>query len=244
MKVGIFVWTWNESHMLPQFVAHYRRALHDAQDVVFHVFDNQSTDGTRAIARRLGCRVRLFVTDGLRDDVHATMKSEVWKRYRRAYDWVLTCDCDEFVDVSVAKLAAAAARGYALIRPAGYNMVGRAMARTLDVSTITRGVRARMYDKPIVFRPDCLLTNDFTPGAHSSTATAVSGTVKTLRRGFKLRHYKYLNLDYVIRRYADLQRRRSPLNLERSWGFQYAWSPQQISEDYALAWKKARAVPG
>lgn len=84
MKLGVFVWTWNEAAMLPQFVAHYRRRMGwDGVDI--HVYDNGSTDGTSDIARALGCRVQTFATDGLRDDVHATMKSRVWKPFRRAY---------------------------------------------------------------------------------------------------------------------------------------------------------------
>ncbi len=234
MKVAVFVVTWNEQIMLPQFVAHYRRVLGAGTDIF--VVDNESSDATRTIARLLGCRVRVFRSDGLRDDINSLIKSTEWVPHRRKYDWVIVCDCDEFVDVSPELLMRASKKGFTVISTQGYDMVGN---RGTDTSVITRGVRATGEDKPIVIDPSAITGCEFAPGAHTAK---FHGRVSIWRHGCVLRHFKFINPAYVVARYAALRERRSPLNRKKTWGGQYEMPASDVLLHHRRMLRAARVV--
>ena len=69
---------WNEAHMLPYAVRFYQSRFPPGT-VQITVYDNESTDTTAHLARRLGCRVHSLVTNqSLSDRAHVDMNNEAW----------------------------------------------------------------------------------------------------------------------------------------------------------------------
>jgi len=57
----------------------------------------------------------------------------------------------------------------------------------------------------------------------------------------KILHFKYLGLEYVASRYAELAKRRSPFNIEQGFGHQYSRNRDELASD--IASYQQRAIP-
>src|SRR5215204_1670560 len=94
LRVAVIMPCWNEAVLLPYFFRNYAWAER------ILVFDNRSTDDSRAIVKRYPkAEVRDFDTKGVHDDIFLTeIKNTAWKEFRgKGYDYVCVVDGDEFL---------------------------------------------------------------------------------------------------------------------------------------------------
>lgn len=233
--ITFYTIAYNEEVMLPQFIKHYRTRFPGCRIVVYN---NMSDDRTKDIAFEFGCEVIDYDTGGKLSDIkYLEIKNNCWKD--ATTDWVWVGDVDEHCLFTQADLINEDAAGANILRFEGYNMV--AMRPTLDVTQIEYGVRAPSYDKSYCFNRIQIDSVNYNPGAHTCKPITVMGAyeVKYSEQKYKCLHYKYLNLEFMIKRHAIFASRLSPENIAKGYGFHYRYPAAKIRKEFADAQRNA-----
>ena len=246
----IYTLTYNEAYMLPYFVAHYRRMFPGCRIVVF---DNESNDGTRALALSLHCEVRTNATRGKLDDSRylqiknncwkpdytpPPFNGEGWEGVEALPGWAIVVDCDEFLDITAGQLAEEEARGTTHIRGEGFNMVN---VLSMSFSSIRHGLRAPSYDKVVCFNTRHVAEVNYGAGCHADNLIPTNGTPLS-GASYRLRHYKYIDVNYMVQRHAMFARRLSAINLKNGWGCHYQYTEAEIRHEFNQAKKWAQII--
>jgi len=198
--VDVFAICYNEEVMLPHFIKHYK----DKFNANITIYDNFSTDKSQQIIQDLGCNLITYDSGGqIRDDLYLGIKNECWKKSKAK--WVIVCDVDEFLEVPKEPIDKCS-----IIRTTGYDMIGMPPSR--------KGVANPMYNKSIMFRPNCLKQIGYQPGAHKCDP---SGKVVYSELPVNLLHYKYISEEYVYGRHTMYQERLSDFNKTYKFGAEY-----------------------
>lgn len=229
MKLEIYTFTFDEAHILPHFVMHYR-TIDPCCSI--NVFDNGSTDGTREIAESMGCTVQIFDTGGRRSDVAmSAIKNSCWKA--SAADWVVVCDCDEFLHVSRHSLAAEVKKGASILRVHGFEVVG---AKGFPLRRI-RSYPSIWYCKSICFRPSKINDINYSPGAHHCSPR---GSVVFSRSHYRLDHFRYISYRLLLKKHLRHYRRSNLEEAASGYGIGYqAYDSSVISSNYRFALKSS-----
>jgi hypothetical protein len=248
MNITIYTLTYNEAFMLPHFIAHYRRNFPGCRIVVY---DNESTDDTRRIAEAAGCEVRINATGGKLDDMrYLEIKNNCWKEseesplwidyYSRApKSWVIICDCDEFLDITAADLHEEETNGTTIITTQGYNMVN---VQSLPFNSITHAVRATSYDKAICFNTVYISNINYNAGCHTANPQGIRVQYSDASTPYRLRHYKYMGVAYMIARFAVNALRMSENNLQKGYGGHYLASESEIRAEFETVCKQVKRI--
>ncbi len=228
MKVHIFSICWNEEKTLPYFFKHYKERFAHVQ---FTIYDNQSTDNSRAIISSNGAAIIDHDTNNeIRDDLYLQIKNNCWKTSDA--DWVIVCDVDEWIDCNDDFLNRCNAT---IIKPEAYDMIGN----SYNLDKITRGFRYRKMDKCILFKPAAIQEINYETGCHKCHPV---GEVSYNTETVLLYHMKYFNLFYLIKRYKILAKRLSVINKENLWGFTYTKGVKELIINYLTIRKHSRKI--
>jgi hypothetical protein len=233
MMSRINVLCYNEAKMLPMFHKWYSERLPSAH---FVVYDNQSTDGSPDIAKRLGMSVLQYDSDGVMSDAHLQqIKNNAFKQHR---GWNIVVDMDEWLDVTERDLIQEYYRGTTLLTTHGYQVVNTNGAS--DYSQITTGFYDRAYDKLVAM--NSLLVNEmnYIMGAHMARP---EGLIRYSEKHYTLRHMHYMNVDDMVARYKHYESRRSDDNRKNNYGVHYTKTEAQIREQFAKAITIAKPLP-
>lgn len=168
-KVWVYTTAFNCEAWLPHFLRHYAFA-----DRVI-VYDNQSTDGTKAVAESPNWKnvtVRpLESGNQYREDMLMVVRSHLWKEARYQADWVIIVDPDEFMyhpEGMVSFLDDQKGKGHTLLLSSGLEMFSPTFPTSDQsvVGTIKVGFRNDVYSKPTIFNPEALTDISYTTGCH------------------------------------------------------------------------------
>jgi len=209
------------------------------------VYDNFSTDRSVDICRKFSnVTVRQYQSNNeIRDELYLQIKNNCWKESKGKADWVIVCDIDEFLYITDlhASLESAKNKGYTLFKSSGYEMVGTHIPEENEnlLQHIRHGVRMPVYDKTILFNPNCIEEINYDWGAHTCLPI---GIIKENSTDAKLLHYKYLSAEYVIDRYKQMKARLSKKNKKMNLGIHYLLGIRQIQKRYANYQKNAYLV--
>ena len=210
--ITVYIMTYNEELIIDFTINHYRQRFPSCNIVLC---DNFSTDKTREIAISHNCEINDFDTNNKIDDhKYIELKNSCWKN--ATTNWVIVCDADELIDITKEDLKKEDSNGTTIIRSEGYNMVN--MEDNLDLSSIKNGVRAEQYDKSVLFKKTKVHEIHYTIGCHSAKPL---GDIVYSTNTYPLYHYKFLNPDYQIARYAMYASRLSDINKKFGMGFHY-----------------------
>ena len=233
----------NEQRILPYFMAHYGPFVDR-----FFIYDNMSTDATRALlAGHSNVEIVSLDTGGQFAHVERErMKNHAWKASAGKADFVLVCDVDEFLyhphlDVLLALMKR---HGYTLLRPHGYQMACEKLP-DYDGTPITARVTAGMdvashYSKTILFDPNRVKEIHFSQGCHCSRP---EGHIKTFHSNHaKLLHYKYVDRDEILRKTRTYRAIVSPESLAKGYGRHYLRSDEEVMALYDRILAGARKV--
>jgi glycosyl transferase family 2 len=231
MIVHLYAHCWNEELMLPHFFSHYDRIADR-----YFIFDTGSTDRSRELLEshprveltRIDDEVDSFVTANLaRHNNH-------WKQSRGKADWVIVTDIDEHVYHADLRryLARCQSERVTIIKTEGYEMVSDEFPRTTEPlhQTVNRGMRWDVMDKYQLFDPNRIEEINWLPGRHEANPTGE--VVFPVQREVKLLHYKYLGLEYTMKRYQQLRTGLRPGDIAGEWGYQYLWDEARITAQF------------
>lgn len=226
--ITIYTITYNESYIMPYFVKWYRDRFPDCKIVVF---DNESTDNTKEIAESLGCEVITYCTGNkLSDSTYLQIKNNVWKQAET--DWVIVCDVDEFLDITMNRIEAANESisqsrttfgKITHVKGVGYNMTN--VDNLSDVTEIEHGIRATQYDKVLMFNRRYVDEINYTAGCHGCD---IQGDSFQNLITAPLYHMKFINEDLLVEKYKSYASRLSEENLMNRWGYHYQESEESI----------------
>ncbi len=232
---------WNEERMLPFFFRHY-------DGLVDHYFirDNQSTDGSLRIlnAHPRVTVLPLFLEGELMVGAAFAQVNQFWHPSRGQADWVAVCNIDELfwhIDLPW-YLRECRRRGITFLPSTGYQMVSESFPESGDnlVRTHRLGVRQGTLDKPAFFNPDAITESGFELARHSCNPKGQ--IVRPARDEIVLLHYKFLGLDYVTARHAELNARRRPGDIASDYGFHYEPDQTKAAYDDLFA-RRSKIIP-
>jgi len=185
-----------------------------------------STDGSDEIYKKYS-KVTVLKWDSgnkINELNYTKIKSESYKQHSRGedVDWVIVCDCDEFLyhENLMEKLKEYKSIGVTVPRIDGHDMVsetfpeydGVPLTEKVKIGSDTYGPMC----KNIIFDPK--LDVQYGIGGHSFGS---NGTVYSDSADLKLLHYKFLGKDYVKRAYVARAKRLSSFNKQHKFGEHY-----------------------
>ena len=241
LKIHLYTLCWNEVRMLPYFFRHYDHLIDR-----YFIDDNGSTDGSiEMLSAHPKVTLGHFEVEGDSFvDAARIHYNQCWKQSRGQADWVIVCNIDEHIYHRNLRgyLADCKRQGTSLIIPAGYNMISDTFPRTDEPlsRTIKYGVRDLFWDKPQLFNPNKIKEINFAPGRHTAAPTGEFLTPEA--QDVKMLHFKYLGIEYLIRRHSELRNGLTRRDIEEDWGNQYLWDEERNTEEYQRLKSQAQLV--
>lgn len=216
MKIEVFTIAWNEEKTINQFIDWYSFA-----DKIT-IFDNHSTDQTRAIAKERGCDVFLYGPDQQDNRRMLEVKERCWRGC--SADWVIVCDMDEFIYHP--RLPALLEKTTAtVIECAGYVMVSE---DELPRTELKMGARVKP-DKSICFKPSKVKAMNWIHGCHLAYP---EGEIKVMENTVKMLHYSLNGRAATKERWREYKNRMSAWDIERGAGLHYTWGEEKIDLEF------------
>jgi glycosyltransferase involved in cell wall biosynthesis len=167
MKVWAYVIAWNEELMLPYYLRHYSTFC----DKII-VYDNMSTDSTRMIAESYGDLVEVVPFDSgeeFNDYVHIELKRNSLKNAKGNADFVILCDCDEFVFHKDIRSFLNDNKDCSVFYPAGFQMISDDFPKDLEgqlYDYVQWGEPSPWYTKPMIINLNVIDDVNWVEGAH------------------------------------------------------------------------------
>lgn len=203
MKIQVLSLSYNCVEIIPFFLRHYEQF---ADNIT--VWDDNSNDGTYdLLADHPLVTLKPWTgSKGINEDEFLAHWQAEYPKARGVYDWVMIPDTDEFLVPALnfmgmrATLRAATIAGYDVIATSGFNLVGPHFPfddGRLIHEINPMGVRAPIYSKPIVFRPEIQI--NWTRGRHALENCSPNVSPPLL----KLLHARYFGRDYTAKRNAQ-----------------------------------------
>ena len=222
-KIELFTLCYNEEVILPFFLKHYSKFVDKIT-----VFDNQSTDNSLKILKEykeIPITTNTYETNNKLDDkTYINIKNNCWKNSE--FDYVIICDTDEFLHFDKFDTS------LDILTPNGYEMVDNIELDKID--TIKYGLSEKNYNKTILFNPKKITEINYSFGCHTCNPIPNNLYHVVNDDNYKILHYKYINLEYVYKKYYESKNRLSDFNQIHKLGIQYNWDNNQINSYYNM----------
>jgi hypothetical protein len=232
MKIHAYIIAWNEERILPFTLDHYSQFCEK-----IYVYDNMSTDGSDEIYKKYDkVVVKKWQTPDKKYNqaiVDHEIKSNIYKQSRKQnVDWVIVCDCDEFLyhENLLEKLKQYKEQGITMPKIDGHDMFSENFPE-YDGGLLTDKVKigSKTYDvmcKNIIFNP--VLDVLYSYGSHSVNAPKA---IFSNESEIKLLHYKFLGKEYVNWRYNNLSSQLSDFNIKNNLGGHWTRPPMKYMDE-------------
>lgn len=219
----IYTMAYNEETILQFMIDHYRSRFPNCNIIIR---DNESTDRTREIAAANSCSIIDYKTNGKIDDFELRdLKNNCWKNAQT--DWVLVCDPDELLFITQDQLLAEEALGTTIIKTEGYNLVN--MEDNYNIKDIKYGIRDVNFDKLVLFNKNFINEINYHCGAHTSSPI---GNIQYSQTNYKLCHFKFIHIDYLVNRLGTTSQRISENNKKYGMGSYNFWEKEKIKNTF------------
>jgi glycosyltransferase involved in cell wall biosynthesis len=230
MKVEAHILNWNEKDIIRFTIKHYQKFC---SRII--IYDNYSDDGSELIAQEMGCEVVKFGTPGeLNDGDYIKLKNNCWKGSDA--DWVIVCDCDEILNISLQELKDLNDDGVTIVKTTGWNVYSNDFIED-DFSEITTGFKDDQYSKLVCFNHKKIKEIAYVYGCHEANPV---GHLVYQDEPFYLLHYRCIGgVERMIARHDLYVNRLSALNKRWNLGHHYLQSTDQKRADFAERLKKS-----
>ena len=235
LSVHVFLMCHNEQTLLPLTVRHYRACF---PHCAITIFDNLSTDDSAKLAVARMCTVVPWdspVPGQLDEPTMTGVKNTRWKPFVQPGTWVIVCDMDEWLVISLEQLLQEDARGTTILSTDGWQMVGesqRADLSDIDPSEVQKGYPAVGYSKHVCFKWD-QVDPRWGHGCHESRPV---GTVVYSKQRYLMKHMSALGAEFFVERNASRHARNKD-NREK-----YGWCGQYVAEREGALQRHAREL--
>jgi len=224
--VTVYTITYNEEVMIEFFINHYRKIFPNCE---INVYDNYSTDLTVDIAKKYGCNVIPYDTNNeLSDETYLQIKNNAWKNSKT--DWVIVCDCDEFIEINESQLINEEKKLTNIVKPIGYSLMNN--DEIINIKNMKYGFKDSGFDKCILFNKKFIKEINYSVGSHGCHPVEYNNDVKYNDTEYRLLHYKYLSPTYTVNRHKMFGERLSENNKKKGWGIHYSFSSESIIKYY------------
>lgn len=130
MNINVFLLCFNESALLPHTINHYKKYLPSCE---ITIYDNESTDNSVEIAKKLGYSVISWSSNNIHDeDKQIFLRNSVWKNCIDG--WIIMADMDEYVWDTENDLINEMKLGTTILSIKCYDMIGE--SETVDLTDI------------------------------------------------------------------------------------------------------------
>jgi len=195
MDITIFLLCYNESHIIRETIAHYKKQFPNAQ---FIISDNYSTDNSVEIANLLGCKIIKFDTKNTQDEnIMLYIRSNCFTQFD-VTNWVIVCDMDEWLCITEDELKKEEENGTTILKTIGYEMIGESILEQLsdiNLHSISKGIQNKSMNKSICFNTNYIKDIGYT---HGSLTSNPKGMVKYSEKQYIIKHMNMLGLKYFI----------------------------------------------
>jgi hypothetical protein len=231
--VNAYFITYNEEYILPHLLKYYSTFC---EKITF--IDNESTDNSHNIINSFpNTNILKYDTNNeIRDDIYLTIKNNVWKESKGKSNYVIVGDADEFLyhKNMVEFLSDIFIKGYTIVTPVGYQMIGDEDLNLTPsdniLEKVTKGIRAECVDKLMLFDCNQIDEINYSFGCHVASPT---GNVRVLNSpDLKMLHYKYLGLDNFLMKQVRSGKRLSEFNKQRGLGMYYLYDESKHQAEY------------
>jgi len=228
MKIHAHILAWNEARILRFTLDHYTSFCEKV-----YIYDNMSDDGSDDIYKEYeNVVVKKWDNNGEINELkYLEIKNNAYKATSKDCDWVIVCDCDEFLyhPELLNKLAEYKDAGITVPKIDGHDMCSLEFP-TYNGEPITDMIKvgSDTYEpmcKNIIFNPN--VKPQFGIGAHSFSAPK---GVFSKNAEIKLLHYKFLGKEYVLWRYEMMAKRLSDFNKKHGFGGHYTRPPMNYMD--------------
>lgn len=210
VDVRINILCYNEMLVLPYTLKFYKMRFPDA---IVTIFDNMSTDGSKEYALEQGCVVESFDTNESIDDYkYLYFKNEYWKTQRTGKpQWVITIDCDEWLDATVSDLIQEKA---SILNTIEYVVCGPEKVVDDSILDLRNGFKNPHSSKRVCFRSDLIESINYNCGAHFCNPVAQSGEVELSEKLYILRHLHFFSLETTIKKHLSSSKRNAAMKAQ------------------------------
>ena len=223
MNIEIYILCRNEVVMLPYVVRHY------SQYGKIIILENNSTDNTVKLAKKLGCEVwTYYIPDEKSDSVMQKIKNECWKESKA--DWIMMVDADEFI-YHPYLLDILSMTEHTVFEPEFINMFSEKFPTTKGqiYDEVKYGAPGDMWKaKMNLFSPKHIRNMNWRIGGHFAEP---EGNVKICYdSGIKTLHMKFLSRGHVIKNFKQQAARKNKEELEMGLNGHYLWTKKEINK--------------
>lgn len=226
MNIDVVTIAHNEEKMIKYFIEHY---LPTARTI--YVLDHESTDSTAKVAKSYGDKVKVIPVQFKFSHI---LLSKIKKEFSKQLDadFVIACDTDELLfPIDMAKtLSECVENKITVPLTEAYHMLSESFDFSSNIYEIQRAYRDPHFDKKIIFSPK--IDIEWSVGQHFTVPSLCgNGYKESSKPLFQLRHYKYINIGYVINRNKIVGDRIDALELKMGMGVHHV-APENEQRDY------------
>jgi hypothetical protein len=203
MNINVFLLCFNESNLIQHTIKHYKKYLPSCK---ITIYDNESTDNSVEIAKKLGCSVISWNSNNVIDDFkYVDIKNNCWKSIEKG--WIIMADMDEFLCVTEEELMKEMESDVSILNIKGYDMIGESETDDLsdiDLQNIKKYIDNHYESKKLCFLREKINEINYNCGAH---ACDPKGNIIYSSTVYINKHMSSLGLKFLTNKYIERYKR-------------------------------------
>jgi glycosyltransferase involved in cell wall biosynthesis len=228
MDINVFLLCFNESALLPHTINHYKKYLPNCK---ITIYDNESTDNSVEIAKKLGCNVFSFSSNNIfNDQINMELKNSIWKNCNSG--WIIVGDMDELLCITEIELMKEMELGTTILQINGYDMIGESETIDLtdiDLQKINKYIINNYESKKLCFLREAIIDINYNPGAHECNP---NGNIVYSSHIYINKHMSILGLNFLINKFTKRYERSEKMRRLKGWCIHYTLDIDKIKEIY------------